>query len=512
MYSWPRPGGAGRYAGRDRRVVGGLRGDLHVEAHERGVDRARGRPPQVDHAVGAPALVGDLRARAQDLGIDERAVAVDRGLRRDALLQGRDERERLEGRPGRNLGVGCRGELPGLVVLAAVHGHDCPVGRPHGDQPGIHVVDPGLGEVVVHRRDGRVLRRLADRRGDPQTALVDVLVGELELALQLVAHRCDDVAVGARQDARGGFRLDGRHGRGGALGRREPALGNHAIEHVVEPGLQVGLLLRAEGRVVEGGRVDDRGEHRPLGNGELADVLVEVGARRRLDAVSAPPVVDRVEVALQDLVLGAVPVDLDGDDELADLAVCGAVLVEEVVLDVLLGDRRAAALHLGAAKGLPDRAGDPADGDALVGVEVAVLRGDHRLADLLGNGGQGNRLAVLFGHPGHLGLAVVVVDDGGLGVGQLVRVRHLHQREGDRPRHDREPDEREQGQQDPADPPAGGRAALGLGRSVAHGGRGSFRGQGKRARRWVVGRCIRSARASTQYACRLCQTIIAPDS
>jgi hypothetical protein len=108
------------------------------------------------------------------------------------------------------------------------------------------------------------------------------------------------------------------------------------------------------------------------------DVLAEVGLGGGLDAIGAAPEVDRVEVALEDLVLGQVAVDLDRDDHLAQLAVEGAVLGEEVVLDVLLGDRRPAALDVGAAHGLPHRAGDAAWGDPGVGVEVAVLGGDDR--------------------------------------------------------------------------------------------------------------------------------------
>ena len=133
-----------------------------------------------------------------------------------------------------------------------------------------------------------------------------------------------------------------------ALGLAQPALGDHAVEDVGDPAREVGLLLVTEGRVVERRRVDDRRQGGALRHGQLADVLVEVRLRRGLDAVGATAVVDRVEVVLEDLVLALLLVDLDGDDDLLELPGQRAVRREEVVLHVLLGDRRAAALDVGA--------------------------------------------------------------------------------------------------------------------------------------------------------------------
>ena len=56
------------------------------------------------------------------------------------------------------------------------------------------------------------------------------------------------------------------------------------------------------------------GEQRALGDGELARVDAEVGLGRGLDAVGTAAEVDGVEVVLEDLVLGQLPVDLEGDD------------------------------------------------------------------------------------------------------------------------------------------------------------------------------------------------------
>jgi hypothetical protein len=58
--------------------------------------------------------------------------------------------------------------------------------------------------------------------------------------------------------------------------------------------------------------------------------------RGRLDAVGAPPEVDRVEVVAEDLVLAALLGDLDRDDHLPVLAPQRRLVADEGVLDVLL--------------------------------------------------------------------------------------------------------------------------------------------------------------------------------
>ena len=104
-------------------------------------------------------------------------------------------------------------------------------------------------------------------------------------------------------------------------------------------------------------------------------VDVEIGLAGGLHPVRAVPEVDGVEVALEDLFLGQLLVDLVGQEELLELPGERLLGVQVEDLDVLLGDRRA-ALQGAAAGDHPGGAGHAADRDALVGPERAVLRRD----------------------------------------------------------------------------------------------------------------------------------------
>ncbi len=121
--------------------------------------------------------------------------------------------------------------------------------------------------------------------------------------------------------------------------------------------------------------------------------------------------------------------------------------VEVVVLHVLLGDRRAAA-GVVAAHLAPHRPGDAHRRDAAVLVEGAVLGGDDRVLDVLRDLVARHDGAVLRGEPAHLVLAAAVVDDRGLVVGEVVRLRDV-----DQPVRDVEADqaERHQAEERPED-------------------------------------------------------------
>jgi hypothetical protein len=137
------------------------------------------------------------------------------------------------------------------------------------------------------------------------------------------------------------------------------------------------------------------------------------------------------------------------------------ILREEVVLHVLLGDRRATDLGLAGDARL-DGPEDAADRDAVVLVERAVLGGDVGLLDRLRHLLELHRLAVavLHGDAVELGLAVGVVDDRDLLVGQLVRLRDADPVVGDEHACDADDEERGrddrtplEGGDDPSTPP-----------------------------------------------------------
>src|SRR5215207_4877091 len=95
-------------------------------------------------------------------------------------------------------------------------------------------------------------------------------------------------------------------------------------------------------------RLDKAREHRGLGERHLAGGPREVALRRRLHPVGAGAEIDPVDVEFEELVLGLIALEPEGEDGLLDLARGRALLGQEEVLGKLLGQRRAAL-------------GDPAD-------------------------------------------------------------------------------------------------------------------------------------------------------
>ncbi len=116
--------------------------------------------------------------------------------------------------------------------------------------------------------------------------------------------------------------------------------------------------------------------------------MAEVHARRLLDAVGAVPEVDRVEIGGEDAVLRPLLLELPRQSCLLELALERTAALDVGVLHELLRDRRAAFDHGTVAQVLPDGARDPADVDAPVLEEPAILDRDdgllHDVRDLLG--------------------------------------------------------------------------------------------------------------------------------
>ncbi len=204
-------------------------------------------------------------------------------------------------------------------------------------------------------------------------------------------------------------------------------------EDVVVAGLELGLRVLARLGVEVVGVVENARQDGGLLEVEVLGRDVEVGHRGGLDAVGAAAEVDGVEVALEDLLLALLALELQGEEGLLELALEGPLLGEVEDLHVLLGDRRRAlrAVAAGVAERRPD---DALGVDALVGPEALVLGRDDRLLDVVGHLAVGDRLAVLGREGAQLGLAVGVVDarrlglevgvgvgDRGLGVGVVER-------------------------------------------------------------------------------------------
>src|SRR5206468_1676647 len=127
-------------------------------------------------------------------------------------------------------------------------------------------------------------------------------------------------------------------------------------------------------------------EQRGLGERELREIaLAEVRLRRGLDAVRLIPVVDLVEVELEDLLLRVRSRHLNGEDRLLHLARDAHLVADDALLHELLRDRGCAA-HDGVMKEVvADGADDAEDVDAGVGPERLVLGAERRVDDDLGH-------------------------------------------------------------------------------------------------------------------------------
>ena len=168
------------------------------------------------------------------------------------------------------------------------------------------------------------------------------------------------------------------------VGRRERTDLHHAVEHPVPPHSRT---VRVDRRVQRGRPLDQRGQQRAVGDGELFDRLVEVRLGRRADAVRAAAEVDDVQIGLQHLVFGPFTGHLRRDDQLLGLADHtahpGPRRAHQRVLDVLLGDRRP-ALGVAAEDVVLRRPGESGEREAGVGVEVAVFGRHHRVPHVHG--------------------------------------------------------------------------------------------------------------------------------
>ncbi len=394
-----------------------------------GVDRVGGQVRRLVEGTNAacvrPSGVVDgpdvAPAAAYRLALDElwaRHVPVaaerDRPARERSVLEGGSEGERLESRA--RLAPALRGEVVGSLSRFEVltefetrcHHLDGPcsvVDHRQGTGGAVDVPEPRPEDPIRLLLEGVV-----DRHGDLEAAAS--LAGfvrrraaeESLLALgvcrtEAVFRIPEDLLAGGDDHLWRQFfevlmwRRFQRLALGDAgLGRCDELVVGHLVDHRVA---SCEHHVRVVAHVVEG-RVPDGDDH---GCGfcdrQFVEFLAEVLLGGRLDAVRVLPEELGVHVELEDLVLRVAPLELCGHDGLADLALDGALVGQEVLLDDLLGDRGAA----GEVAGLHVEDGGPSDRlevDAPVLVEVAVLCGDDRPLDEIGDVLERSRLAVAF--------------------------------------------------------------------------------------------------------------------
>ncbi|MNP01797.1 hypothetical protein D3C76_936250 [compost metagenome] len=134
------------------------------------------------------------------------------------------------------------------------------------------------------------------------------------------------------------------------------------------------LAARRVGQRVEARRrLGQAGDHRHLRQADIADRFAVIDLRRRLDAVRTVTQVDLVDVQLEDLVLGQLSFDLQGQQDLGGLARKAAFAGQEEVLRHLHGDRAAAGLDVSAFDQLGRGTHQAARIDAVVVGEIVVF-------------------------------------------------------------------------------------------------------------------------------------------
>ena len=119
----------------------------------------------------------------------------------------------------------------------------------------------------------------------------------------------------------------------------DEAIVDHRLQHHARSrarGLDVG------GRRIIGRRLDEAGDDRRLAEAQMIGAMTEEAPRGGIDPVGAAAEIDAVEIELEDLVLGELPLERERQDRFLDLAAEAAVVGQEDVARQLLGDRRAA--------------------------------------------------------------------------------------------------------------------------------------------------------------------------
>ncbi len=186
-------------------------------------------------------------------------------------------------------------------------------------------------------------------------------------------------------------------GRRIAPGAEHLAFGHEAgidqiVEHDVGAGAGGGQV--DVGRIF-GRRLEQAGEHRRFREVHVARRLVEIEVRCAVHTEGAAAHIGAIEIKLEDLVLGEPRLQPDREERFVHLALDGALVAQEQVLGQLLGDRRAALAHAAGLGVGDDRAQRAGDVDAEMVVEAAVLGGERRLDQDVGEILQRNRIVML---------------------------------------------------------------------------------------------------------------------
>ncbi|MPN58397.1 hypothetical protein SDC9_206102 [bioreactor metagenome] len=109
----------------------------------------------------------------------------------------------------------------------------------------------------------------------------------------------------------------------------------HGIEDICSPGL---VVFRMQGGGIGGGGVQDGRKACRLGKGQILDILAEIGFTGCLQPIGSVSEINIVQIHLQDLVLGVLPLQLQREIDFFQLAGDGFLGTQMAQFDQLLGD------------------------------------------------------------------------------------------------------------------------------------------------------------------------------
>ena len=167
--------------------------------------------------------------------------------------------------------------------------------------------------------------------------------------------------------------------------RRDVVLLGHALQDVVAP---PGCRGHVDVRTLARGRLDDAGDERGFLQRHVLCALVEIQARRGLDAVGAVAEVNLVAVEREDFALRVPLLDLNGEQRLLHLAVDALLETDrkEVARELLRERAGARGVAEAMLEHVPEQGDEDArDAEAEMRVEVGVLGRNDRFAQLRGD-------------------------------------------------------------------------------------------------------------------------------
>ena len=156
----------------------------------------------------------------------------------------------------------------------------------------------------------------------------------------------------------------------------------HATQHILLSGFRAGKVYY---RIVFGRRFGQAGQHRKFGQTEFAHRFAEVSTRGSFKAISALPEINLIDIKLENLVLGEIAFDLDGQHGLGQFARKSFFIRQKKIARHLHGDSRGSLFGAAGEQIRTDSAQDTYCIHAPMAIETLVFSRDNGIAHMLGH-------------------------------------------------------------------------------------------------------------------------------